>query len=554
MFYILTSFIIFASITLTGCNNENKTLARNLDDTIANLVYSVSSLDWADSTILNELNNSNDNTYTTPSLFDTTQNIDVKQLTTDNNTQRIEHQNSLTSNTINHNNYDHTKDTLKTPNINYNNTKDLNINPYTNEINHTHKYKRHKHTPYIINNANNLYSNQETTKNITNTTDNIKNNQYTKSQTLQSTTSDTPQKFMMVSYSTENIESKFSDIQSKISELINMRSNILLYINDLYKGYVDLNNESRKATNAYINIIKDNTSFLNTNRGMITNQITQAHNLATNNSYSPLINAYLIRTSETIQTRLAKIDSSIQAIESICDIISCSLNENSPNFKNINSTNGESLLNTDTFNDSIVKNSKLNENFNILEEKNNISITPYESSSLKDPIQEESQNNQQVNTESNVFNNQNLEMQDEKSLNNINETNNLVEIDKNNICDNCITNETNNSSKNNCKNYENQNIARTNDICNNCKECDTLENCLIEESITTPSNNSTQTEDSNINNNDLLPIENSDSTPCFSLCFIDKNRREKLRERETTTNNLHELNKGYIINKMLRIR
>ena len=83
----------------------------------------------------------------------------------------------------------------------------------------------------------------------------------------------------MVDFSTVNIENSSVEIQDKISELIEKRSNILMYVNDLYKGYVNLSESSAQAINAYLNIIKDNTAFLNQNKGIIVNQLSQANKL-----------------------------------------------------------------------------------------------------------------------------------------------------------------------------------------------------------------------------------------------------------------------------------
>ena len=59
---LLTSFvIILTAIALTGCGSASKTMARNLDNTITNLVYSVSNLDVLDNATINQVKNLSNN-------------------------------------------------------------------------------------------------------------------------------------------------------------------------------------------------------------------------------------------------------------------------------------------------------------------------------------------------------------------------------------------------------------------------------------------------------------------------------------------------------------
>ena len=49
------SLISLSLFIFTGCNSADKTLAKNLDNTVTNLVYSITNLDFADTSDLNFL-------------------------------------------------------------------------------------------------------------------------------------------------------------------------------------------------------------------------------------------------------------------------------------------------------------------------------------------------------------------------------------------------------------------------------------------------------------------------------------------------------------------
>ena len=129
----------------------------------------------------------------------------------------------------------------------------------------------------------------------------------------------------------------------------------MLYINEIYNGNVTLSDEDVSAINAYVNIIRDNTSFMNANKGMIRNQLGYARNTFRGNNNRNLVNAYIIRANEAMETRVSKIDSSINALDSIIQIIENGLTENSTFYNNLlsntyktqNNTNTDTNLDTD---------------------------------------------------------------------------------------------------------------------------------------------------------------------------------------------------------------
>ncbi len=133
-----------------------------------------------------------------------------------------------------------------------------------------------------------------------------------------------------VEFSTNKIEKTSSEIDEKINKLILKRSILMIYVNEIYNGNVELSDENKTAINAYVNVIKENASFLNGNRGMVKNQLKLASNLVEKQSNGNLVNYYIIKSSEALETRASKIDSTISAIDAITKIIEDNLKDSSP--------------------------------------------------------------------------------------------------------------------------------------------------------------------------------------------------------------------------------
>ena len=153
----------------------------------------------------------------------------------------------------------------------------------------------------------------------------------------------------------------FLDIENtKINTLILNRSILMIYVNEIYNNNVNLTENDKVAINAYVNVIKENTSFLNGNRGMVKNQLSLASDLVTNENNDNLVNYYIIKSGEALETRANKIDSSIKAINSIIEIIEANLTTSSNYYKSNLSSTYENLLNnfnTNTSSKEITKDS-----------------------------------------------------------------------------------------------------------------------------------------------------------------------------------------------------
>lgn len=126
---------------------------------------------------------------------------------------------------------------------------------------------------------------------------------------------------LSVKYSTDKIAETSNEIDTQINKLILKRSILMIYVNEIYNGNVELSNENKLAINAYINVIKENTSYLNGNRGMVKNQLNLASDLITADENENLVNYYIIKSGEALETRSSKLESTISAIDSIIDII-----------------------------------------------------------------------------------------------------------------------------------------------------------------------------------------------------------------------------------------
>lgn len=134
---------------------------------------------------------------------------------------------------------------------------------------------------------------------------------------------------MTVKFSTNKIEETSDEINTKINNLILKRSILMIYVNEIYNGNVELSEENKVAINAYVNVIKENTSYLNGNRGMVKNQLSLASDLVSSEQNENLVNYYIIKSGEALETRSNKFDSTIEAIDSIIDIIENNLTNSS---------------------------------------------------------------------------------------------------------------------------------------------------------------------------------------------------------------------------------
>lgn len=378
-------FSIMLMIIFAGCTNSTKTLARNLDSTITNLIYSVSNLDLLDKTTISqvkELTNSlNGITTNNNNLSD----IDNNECTSKNTSKisalqtnaeiqniikiktepKIENKDCDGSNkdcttalpdkenNANQQNISNTNNENKNAILNSeceNNSN--NIENITENAENCDKCENDndcdKQDDNISNDSltpNNNSSNNEQNNIINN--ENIKDNQIedfsniangiTEDSTVDTTTP-------LTSLYT-NLELSSNRIQALINDLVNIRTVIMLYISDLYNGNISISQQEINAINSYANIIKESTAYLRSNRGMVRNHINEANNFLTDGNNSSLANSHIIRATETLNTRCAKLEAAIIATYNIANIIKNNIDATSNN-ENINAS-GNNLEETD---------------------------------------------------------------------------------------------------------------------------------------------------------------------------------------------------------------
>lgn len=316
--FILFLIVPFMSLCVmfAGCASQSQNVAKSLDDTITNLIYTVSSLDWADSEILESISSpaqgqeqdlasqTQDNTISMQNAItdnNANYNINQQQIMNDANARMMIRRKDL---------IDMRAQTQQTP---YNPELQQNIPYQTNLSNQTTRPAK----------LSRLTRSRIYEQNKQSVSQSIANSNFLTSKIAAINA-------QAVNYSTEAIEENSSEVYQKISDLINKRATILVYLNPLYNRTAELSKENISAINAYINIIKDNNSYLKNNKGMVSNQLSQANSVKNNNASSPLINAYIIRTNEALQTRISKLDAALMAIDAISDILSACIDNPIP--------------------------------------------------------------------------------------------------------------------------------------------------------------------------------------------------------------------------------
>ena len=418
---ILTSTILSAvSITAIGCSSGNTKLAKNIDNGMAEFVSSINKLDYVDTSSSNHNNNKIGKIVET-SANDKFDKSFAKIKTEGNQTQFFNNQISELE----------IENTITRPEERDDNFKLFVLSE----------------SPYIS-----LTSDD----NVANMNINIK-------------------------FSTDKIEKVSDNISSKINKLILKRSILMIYVNELYNNNVNLTNEDKVAINAYVNVIKENASYLKGNRGMVKNQLNLANNLVEKESNENLINYYIIKSGEALETRSSKIDSTISAIDSIIEIIENNLTTSSPYYDvNLNDKYDEIIENID--NSSVGKDIEIDEN------SSNIDIADSIIFSLnvnKNKCCDKNSNNI-VNSKNNStqVNSQNSNNQTNNKTNRNNQTNQIIQNKNNNY----LTNQTNNNQMNNLNNKQ----TFEDDLSNNMNNTIKNNNVRKKQNIITKNDNQTK--------------------------------------------------------------
>ena len=249
---------------------------------------------------------------------------------------------------------------------------------------------------------------------------------------------------LSIQFSTDKIESTSDEIDEKINKLILKRAILMVYVNEIYNGNVNLTEDNKKAINAYVNVIKENASFLNGNRGMVKNQLDMASNLINTQNNENIVNYYIIKSGEALEIRSNKIDSTISSIDSIISILENNLSPSSCYYQNSLTSSYENMMTnlnnqTTTSNDNTQIAKNIAESINMLNTKNQNNIgqaidstkqtkNTTNNSQLANNSKLSTQNNNSLNN--NLINSQssNNQLNDNTRSNGSSETNNNYNI------------------------------------------------------------------------------------------------------------------------------
>ena len=317
--FALFSFLLATLLLLIGCSPTSRTMARNLDSTISSLVYCVSNLDLLNNKELNNVNyitNNLNKSINNAIIASKDININIEtELNTDNKAEKENNANNDKKTIIldkkdeildknletktNTNTFlqdDSNKDLSAKLNNNFNNNNDL--------LDIDNNFAENHNSKNVINSEN---ISPETIK------------QYSKDIFVSHTSPSNADTTYGDIYS--SLEASSKRIEKLITDLTNIKSVIMLYISDLYNGSIELSNADMKSINSYANIIKEATAYLKSNIGSVKNHISEANNLANSDGNISLANSHIIRATETLNTRCAKLESAIVATYNIADTI-----------------------------------------------------------------------------------------------------------------------------------------------------------------------------------------------------------------------------------------
>ena len=253
--------LLILSPMLVACEISNTDLANSLEGNMTRLVYSVGYLDSISTEELsNIVNNSSYFTHSslyTNSTATVTENDNINLTTTDNLTTNSALQGGLKNNSV----------------------LSASANPYR-----TRTYKSS-----ILNNAS------------VSGTDDVTTNVGVVDMSL--------------------LETSSADLNNILLEISSKRGIIMLYCTDLRSGRATLSANDKSALNEYDNIIQETTNYLNNTSGALHNQFNGIASISTAENSAELINAKLIRANEVLKTRYAKLDTCLDALDAIINIL-----------------------------------------------------------------------------------------------------------------------------------------------------------------------------------------------------------------------------------------
>ena len=293
------------------------------------------------------------------------------------------------------------------------------------------------------------------------------------------------------------LEENANILNEVLLEVSTKRGIIMLYCTDLRSGKSTLSPEDKLAISEYNDIIKESTNYLNNNSGSLTTHFNSISSISASENSAELINAKLIRANEILKTRYAKLDTCLDSLDAIINILINSMGYNySELYTNslnnttnqiINGTNNVTLEeNVSTDNSSVI-----NSNLNDTSITESTTTTETTNTPTTYPIYNES-----TTTPSNNCNN----CSPNTTTNNCNNCENTTFL--NNDCDKCDNSEQGDTIVN--YNYSGNNSSNI----NNTNDSSTITTPLT----TTPLNKTDTVVDPNpavVDNQNSTPITNS---------------------------------------------
>ena len=346
---------LVATIFFCGCEVSNAELANSLEGNMTRLVYQIGYLDSIPSAELETLVASN-NYFSGYANYRNS--FDVGGVSTTQNGNYADFSSSFRSSVLTPAGNPNTG-SQSVLNSGLNSTSVDAVNPQT-----ATSIDRSATTPTLINNDSNVSPIAETDVN------------------LNTNTSSNNVSFVDISL-IENSQQDLNDILLQISK---KRGIIMLYCTDLRGGNLKLLPQDKLAVSEYITILKETTNYLSSSAGLLTAHYNNVVEIANAENNQELINAKLIRASEVLKTRYAKLDTCIDSMDAIISILrnyvgyDYALSEQSA-MSNINTTGNhaedlsDSSLVLDNTSSSINTNNTLDDT-NANTNTNNISENP----------------------------------------------------------------------------------------------------------------------------------------------------------------------------------
>lgn len=117
------------------------------------------------------------------------------------------------------------------------------------------------------------------------------------------------------------LESNAEDLNNILLEISTKRGIIMLYCTDLRSGRATLSAPDKDAIKEYDDILEETTNYLNNTSGTLITYFNGISSISSQENSAELINAKLIRANEVLKTRYAKLDTCLDAMNAILNIL-----------------------------------------------------------------------------------------------------------------------------------------------------------------------------------------------------------------------------------------